>query len=1029
MAAANYNAVVQQLYVSYFGRPADYYGLQNFTTQLAALDKSGTLTDTTALNAYAQGNPGSAIATLVASFNAQPESISLYGTGTTVLDISKFVNAIYNNVLHRDADTSGGNFWINEIVSGRVSKANAALAITQGALENKSAQGLLDAALVKNTAAAASDFTNSLDTLTKVNAYSGDAVAAQARSMLKLVTADSTPVAIHTAVLALIDVIAAPPVTNVLMVAGIDVLVGTAANEAYIATNGATAAATTWNLFDSINGGGGANRLVPTDNVGDIDLSLVAVSNIQNAAVQSSGALAGNAADLSGWTGLATAALLLKSNVIQNVTVANTTALTVSNNVGVTTSGGSTVTVNAGPAFLVAANLLDNKTSLAASAAALQASAQDKASAFAGAVGVSLDDVALVSAQIINGSVAVTNAINDAVTAEHNAALAGALATNVTIAGDAITAASVSGGNIVVVGDNGNGTLTTVTLNNTQGSALLSGSALTKLNLIGTSNTVNIINATVGHADTITLNGTLNGTAISDGVAKTVTINGTGAASTATLAAGSATALNFGGDKAVTLTAQTAALVTAVTVAGSGGFTGNFTAGIDSAAVITATASTGANSVTLAAGQSYLGGAGVDTVTIGSAPTATINGGAGSADVLLVNIAGGFNASGASKIAGFETLAVGTAASGTYDSTGFTHLLVSNFIGGAVTFSNVTAGTDLALTASANFAVTYNLSNAAGSADVLNLALRGDSAANANNTLNAAGIETINISTSDANTVAGHTVFGGALAISDSALTTLKVSGNMGLSLFDNIDLAITSVDASGITAGGFGWVAGALDASAAAVTIKGSAGGGDRIDASAVVGKGVTITETAGTNTITGSATVGSSLTGGSGADTIYGGAGNDTIVGGGGADVIFGDAGADLITVKGNTARIVQATGSSGVNSTPDTQTSELTTTFDVIKGLVAGDTINLGNVGIATGSATLAATNLAAGGDNTAMFAAGTYNAAASTFTYAANGLDTALTYDSIANGTQFETIILVGYHATVLGTTIIGGVISL
>ena len=72
----------------------------------------------------------------------------------------------------------------------------------------------------------------------------------------------------------------------------------------------------------------------------------------------------------------------------------------------------------------------------------------------------------------------------------------------------------------------------------------------------------------------------------------------------------------------------------------------------------------------------------------------------------------------------------------------------------------------------------------------------------------------------------------------------------------------------------------------------------------------------------------------------------------------------------------------------------------------GLVAGDKIDTGNVGIAsiatTGLATtalLANTNLSSGVtgglNDTAMFARGTYDGAAGTFTYAANGADTALT----------------------------------
>jgi hypothetical protein len=1051
MAATDYNAVVQQLYVSYFGRPADFYGQQNFATQLSTLDTAGALTTTAALSLYVQQNPTSAIAKLVGSFASAPESIALYGTGTDILSISKFVNAIYNNVLHRDADTGGGNFWINEIASGRLSKANAALAITQGALENTTPAGLLDAALVKNTAAAAADFTTSLDSIPKVNAYAGDVAASQARDVLKAVTGTTTATAIHASVVAAIAVLTAPPTINVLLTAGVDALTGTGANDVYNATNAATGS--TWTALDSINGGGGTNTLVLVDTVGGVDLSIASISNIQNAVIQSTGAVAGNSADLSGWTGLTSASLSLKSNLVQTVNVAAGTALAVTNNVGVTTTGGSTVSVTAGGAFLAAAKALSTATTLA-QATATGGTPAALAASFALQPGVSAADIATVNAAAAAGGAVladVTNAITAVVNAEIAAFNAAGLASNVSITGNAITAASVTGGNNVIVSDNGKGTLGTVSLNAITGTAGLTGSALTNFNLTGTSTAISVTNATVGHTDTITVNGTKTNTTFADAAAKSVVINSTGAASVVTsLNAGAATSLTVGGDKALTLTGQTAALVTAVTVTGAGGFTGTFTAGVDAATVITATASTGTNNVTIGANQSYLGGSGVDTVTIAANPNAAITGGAGANDVLLVNIGAAFNASANTKISGFETLALGTG-TGTfaYDATGFSHLLISNATG-AATFSNVAAGVDLAFTAAAGNAITYNLLTPTGLSDVLNVSLKASAANGASNSIIAPGVETINVVTTDSAT-GTHTAFGSVLTISDAAMTTFKASGSMGLTLTDSTDTLITSVDASGITAGGFSWTTGAVNPTVAALTIKGSAAGGDVINAALVIGKGVTITETAGTNTITGSSTIGSTLTGGTGADTIYGGAGSDVIVGGGGADIISGGAGADLITVSGATAKISQiigltasSVGASGANSSTTVQVNELTQSFDVIKGLVAGNTINLGNTGITTtalagaaGTLTVAGTNLAgittAGAlvNDTAVFASGTYDAGAGTFTYAANGLDSALTYDStIGAGITMETIILVGYHATVAGTTMgLAGVITL
>ena len=70
------------------------------------------------------------------------------------------------------------------------------------------------------------------------------------------------------------------------------------------------------------------------------------------------------------------------------------------------------------------------------------------------------------------------------------------------------------------------------------------------------------------------------------------------------------------------------------------------------------------------------------------------------------------------------------------------------------------------------------------------------------------------------------------------------------------------------------------------------------------------------------------------------------------------------------------------------------------------------------------TLTAANLA-GRDDYASFARGTYDAVAGTFTYAADGADTALTYDTSNVTALYETLILVDYvTASTMTITIIG-----
>jgi hypothetical protein len=753
---------------------------------------------------------------------------------------------------------------------------------------------------------------------------------------------------------------------HVALTTGVDSFAGTDANDVFSGVVSGTPGASTFNAGDAINGGAGANRLELSDSSGALDLSIATVANIQTAAIDSTGGLANNAADLRGWSGLRAASVLLKSAAVQQLSVANTTALTVTNNAGVSTSGGATV----------------------------------------------------------NATVVATAPLSE---------------NNVAIAGDALTAVTVAGGNRVTIDNNGKGTLTSVSLAGAHGDALLTGAALTKVTLAGTSHAVTIVNATVGHTESLTLNGVVAGV-ITDDVAKALVVNTIGAASAGmVLQAATATTVTFTGDKALAVTLN-AAHVSAVTLSSTGGFSGSF-AGIDGAATITATTFSGPNTVALGAGQSYLGSIGVDNVSIVAAPSLPLRGGDGGAtDVLLMNAGGGLDANANARITGFETLALGSLAAGDYNAAGFSHLEVNSGAAGAVSFSGVGRNTDLAVTGAAGQPLTYALLNAAGTTDGLNLALRADSAANASNTLNAVNIENITIITSDTGTSVGHAAFAGQLTLNDSALVNLNVRGNMGLHLVDLNDTAFSRVDASGITAGGFIWTTGALSATLIQASIIGSASGGDVINAASVVGKGVTIAEKAGTNAITGSATVASSLLGGTGADTIVGGIGNDSLYDGGGADVMTGGAGADHFVFGGSTAMIVQALGASGVNTATDGQTTESTSTFDVIMGQFAGNKLDLGNAAItatatsasagAAGTMKLEGINLQALVDNTAVFALGFYDPGARSFIYAVNGVDSALTYDADASaGTHFETIILMGYQANAFATTIAAGVITL
>ncbi|MDN4035479.1 DUF4214 domain-containing protein [Massilia sp. YIM B02443] len=288
MAAQDYTAVVQQLYISYFGRPADYYGLQNFSAQLDAMGAPKTFAEVQAA-VQADGAGTTALSRLVNTFSSSEESIALYGTDTTQVGISKFVAAIYENVLGRPADLPGFNYWVEAITSGAVTMANAAAAITQGALTNTTAQGLLDAQAVNNKVAVATAFTTALDTPAELNAYSGEAAAAAGRGLLSGVNSSTNVTAYQATINSTISsiVTGSAPISNLVLTEGVDNIVGTNANDTITALVRADAAAdnngtSTLNSGDVIDGGAGIDTLnLIVGKAGSVLPSTATVKNVE----------------------------------------------------------------------------------------------------------------------------------------------------------------------------------------------------------------------------------------------------------------------------------------------------------------------------------------------------------------------------------------------------------------------------------------------------------------------------------------------------------------------------------------------------------------------------------------------------------------------------------------------------------------------------------------------------------------------------------------------------------------------------
>ncbi len=159
MAASTYFDQVQQLYIAYFGRPADTVGQAYWADRIDAANGS--------------------IASVIAGFSASAESVALFGTATS----AQKVTAIYQNAFGRAPEAAGLAYWVAQLDSGKVSQAQASWTIQQAA-------GPGDASAVNNKLIAAKAFTAQIDTNAEIAGYNGAAAAALARTYLS--KADAT---------------------------------------------------------------------------------------------------------------------------------------------------------------------------------------------------------------------------------------------------------------------------------------------------------------------------------------------------------------------------------------------------------------------------------------------------------------------------------------------------------------------------------------------------------------------------------------------------------------------------------------------------------------------------------------------------------------------------------------------------------------------------------------------------------------------------------------------------------------------
>lgn len=1037
--ATSYTALVEQLYISYFGRPSDVGGELSFETQLAALDPTGSLTSISTLNTAAQSGSIKGLAALINSFDNSAESVSLYGaipaTGATYNQVSTFVNSIYQNVLGRAADSAGAAFWISAIQNGYLSLANAALAITEGAVSNTSTQGLIDAQTVANKLAAAKDFTSTLQnspTLTLPNAYSGSDAAAAGRTLLNNVTATTTVTDSHTAVLAL----------GQALVNGLNPIVFKLTTDVDTQTAGVFQGTDlTWTPLDKLTGTAGstANSLTIAGTASTLTIPVGAtLTNIQIVNLADSALINANTTGLTGVTtlnvtsGTGTTVIAAATTNVNELNSINTSSITGGNNVVVAHSTAGTVTVadatgsvtvtdtTTGGVFVTQINtatgaetiaskgsiyaggtslnasiigavakatqVADVAASAVATAAAAAASTADTAAgnlvtavtnlgtAVGGAASVAANNLltlnaanagSITQAQMIAINTAYYNALNatggtvaaakvaaaavvapittadtaakvvtaaaliaantastaatGVVTANVTAGAAAAIITDT--ANVALTTATVSGNysatalSKVVITDASSlsTSLTTVNLTNA-GGATLTGQGLVNVHITDGANGVTILNTATAHTENLTLTNVAAGT-ITDGVgATTVNVISNGTANAISLVAAGATALN---------------------ISGAGNFTDSSVLG-QAAAVITST-STGKVAMHIGAGQTFVGGNGVNTITTsGAAQTKTVTAGSGTADMLIFTD----GTTGVTKFVGFDILQdLNTAALdvSTFTGSAFTSIVLNNATAN-VTGLTATQAANISDIFTGNSSVTLGVTGATTVAqlDTVHLTMNDGSgittvAESTLSNITAAGVETINLTAATGLTVSSLT---GAAAMTamhiDGAAAIQVTTGALAL----NVNTIIDAHLATGAVT---------LDTSSAT-----SSSIGLKIIGSAT-----------GANTLTGN-TYGDVITGGNGHDTIVNNAGanvvTSTITDGNGNDTITLAGTADSSTINvGNGFNSITAGSLSG------TVTMNVGTgSNNIVFGAATTDTTGAYAVNIATGHVAAAGAN---------------------------------------------------------------------
>jgi trimeric autotransporter adhesin len=263
---------IQQLYVAYYGRPADPTGLAYWLQVTASAVAAGETEDEVLLS-------------VSNSFGANAE----YTSNFAGLNFDGIINKVYLNLFSHQPDPSGLSYWSLKLTSGDLTLAQIVRAVSESAVN----AGNEDGVAYTSKVSAAESFTGALDTTTEILGYTGAAAGDLAKTYISSVNSAATlataiaPAALAATVVAVTDAGNVVAGQTFMLTTGIDAVPGTAGNDT-INGNGST-----FTTLDLIIGGAGTDTLSIVDTAGALGTapSHVSLSSIEVVSITTAGDL------------------------------------------------------------------------------------------------------------------------------------------------------------------------------------------------------------------------------------------------------------------------------------------------------------------------------------------------------------------------------------------------------------------------------------------------------------------------------------------------------------------------------------------------------------------------------------------------------------------------------------------------------------------------------------------------------------------------------------------------------------------